>query len=84
MQKIADILNGSDMQNKADMRNAVDTQKASNMSNVRDLKEFCTQIAIRRISISDIEGQLDLLRRGFKGFRIANKSEGAQIFYGKF
>jgi ribosomal protein S18 acetylase RimI-like enzyme len=34
-----------------------------------------------KMQISDIEGQLDLLKRGFKGFRIAFLPEGAEIFY---
>ena len=37
-----------------------------------------------RINISDIEGQLDLVKRGFKGFKIAYLPEGAEVFYAKF
>ena len=37
-----------------------------------------------KIQISDIEGQFDLLKRGFKGFKIAFLSEGAEVFYAKF
>jgi ribosomal protein S18 acetylase RimI-like enzyme len=36
-----------------------------------------------RIRISDIEGQLDLLRRGFKGYKIASHPEGVYVFYVK-
>lgn len=36
-----------------------------------------------RIRISDIEGQLDLLRRGFKGYKIASHPEGVNVFYVK-
>jgi GNAT superfamily N-acetyltransferase len=33
------------------------------------------------IQISDIEGQLDLLKRGFKGFKVELLPEGAEVFY---
>jgi hypothetical protein len=36
------------------------------------------------IKISDIEGQLDLLKRGFKGFKVELHPEGAEVFYAKF
>lgn len=55
-----------------------------NMKNEGDKNESCAQKAVSRISITDIEGQLNLIKRGFKGFSIANKAEGAQIFYGEF
>lgn len=38
----------------------------------------------KRISISDIAGQLDLLGKGFRGFRVSSHCEGAQVFYAKF
>ncbi len=37
-----------------------------------------------RINISDIEGQLNLLKKGFKGFKIANLPEGSEVFFAKF
>lgn len=37
-----------------------------------------------KIQISDIEGQFDLLKRGFKGFKIAILPDGAEVFYAKF
>jgi len=37
-----------------------------------------------KIPISDIEGQLDLLKKGFKGVKIAFTHEGAEVFYAKF
>jgi len=37
-----------------------------------------------RIKISDIDGQLDLLRRGFKGYKIASHPDGVNVFYVKF
>ena len=37
-----------------------------------------------KIPISDIEGQLDLLKKGFKGVKIAFAHEGAEVFYAKF
>jgi len=36
------------------------------------------------IHISDIEGQLGLLKRGFKGFKVELLPEGAEVFYAKF
>lgn len=36
-----------------------------------------------RIRISDIEGQLDLLRRGSKGYKISSLSDGVNVFYAK-
>ncbi|MDD2836154.1 MAG: hypothetical protein PHY05_08380 [Methanothrix sp.] len=40
----------------------------------------------KRIAISDIAGHLDLLSKGFKGFRISPQCEGkqVQVFYAKF
>lgn len=40
----------------------------------------------KRIAISDIAGHLDLLNKGFKGFRISPQCEGeqVQVFYAKF
>lgn len=67
-----------------DTRDAANMQKAADMQNDASRNKSCAQIAVSRISISDIEGQLDLIKRGFKGFRIAKKPEGVQIFYGKF
>ena len=57
-----------------------------NMKNAGEMNESCAcaQTTVGRISITDIEGQLDLIRRGFKGFRISNEPEGAKIYYGKF
>lgn len=37
-----------------------------------------------KVQISDIEGQLNLLKRGFRGFKIAFIPEGAEVFYAKF
>ncbi|MHB8119463.1 MAG: GNAT family N-acetyltransferase [Methanothrix sp.] len=37
-----------------------------------------------KIQISDIEGQLDLVKRGFKGFKITSFPEGAEVFYAKY
>jgi hypothetical protein len=34
-----------------------------------------------RIKISDIDGQLDLLRRSFKGHKIASHPDGVNVFY---
>jgi ribosomal protein S18 acetylase RimI-like enzyme len=44
------------------------------------------EIEQKRIAISDIAGQLDLLSKGFKGFRISPQCEGkqAEVFYAKF
>ncbi|MDD2754120.1 MAG: hypothetical protein PHS80_01200 [Methanothrix sp.] len=44
------------------------------------------EIEQKRVAISDIAGQLDLLSKGFKGFRISPQCEGkqAQVFYAKF
>jgi GNAT superfamily N-acetyltransferase len=36
------------------------------------------------IQISDIEGQLDLLKRGFKGFKVESLPKGAGVFYARF
>jgi GNAT superfamily N-acetyltransferase len=36
-----------------------------------------------RIRISDLEGQLDLLRRGSKGYKISSLSDGVNVFYAK-
>ncbi|OPY54286.1 MAG: hypothetical protein A4E49_01105 [Methanosaeta sp. PtaU1.Bin112] len=41
-------------------------------------------IEIREIAISDIEGQLDLLSKGFKGFRISSHSDGLKLSYARF
>ena len=57
--------------------------RAADMQNDAIRNESCPQIAISRISISDIEGQRDLIKRGFKGLRVATHPDGAQIFYGK-
>jgi hypothetical protein len=40
----------------------------------------------KRIAISDIAGHLDLLSKGFKGFRISPQCQGkqVQVFYAKF
>lgn len=38
----------------------------------------------KRIAISDIASHLDLLSKGFKGFRILPQCEGEQVFYTKF
>jgi len=35
------------------------------------------------IQITDIKGQLDLLKRGFKGFKVELHPEGAEVFYAK-
>ncbi|MDD4162936.1 MAG: hypothetical protein PHW87_10725 [Methanothrix sp.] len=45
-----------------------------------------TEIEQKRIAISDIAGHMDLLSKGFKGFRISPQCEGkqAQVFYAKF
>jgi hypothetical protein len=48
-----------------------------------DMNESGKQKEERRIRISDIEGQLDLLRRGFKGFKIASNPYGVVVFYTK-
>ena len=37
-----------------------------------------------KISCSDIEGQIDLLKRGFEGFRMAPLSRNPEVFYRKF
>lgn len=37
-----------------------------------------------KISCSDIEGQIDLLKRGFEGFRMAPLSRSPEVFYRKF
>lgn len=37
-----------------------------------------------KINCSDIEGQIDLLKRGFEGFRLAPLSGGPEVFYRKF
>lgn len=37
-----------------------------------------------KIQISDIEGQLDLLKRGFKGFKVSFNPKVAEIIYAKF
>jgi len=52
-----------------------------NIPQVNQLK-----IEQKRVAISDIAGHLDLLSKGFKGFRISPQCEGkqAQIFYAKF
>lgn len=80
----ANQMKAPDMQNEADMPNAVDMQVEGDMQNCAIRNESRAPIAVSRISISDIEGQLDLIKKGFKGFRIAAHPEGAQIFYGKF
>jgi GNAT superfamily N-acetyltransferase len=69
---------------KIKRRGSANPQKADDMQNDVNMHESSAQIAVSRISISDIEGQLDLIKRGFKGFRVATHPEGAQIFYGKF
>lgn len=43
-----------------------------------------TEIEQKRIAISDISGQLELLSKGFKGFRILHQCEGDQVFYTQF
>ncbi len=48
-----------------------------------DLNESGVQREDSRILISDIEGQLDLLRRGFKGHKISSLPEGVEVFYAK-
>ena len=37
-----------------------------------------------KIPISDIEGQLELLKRGFKGNKVSIIAKGAEVFYAKF
>lgn len=48
-----------------------------------DPNESGVQREESRIVISDIDGQLDLLERGFKGFKIASHPEGVEVFYAK-
>jgi ribosomal protein S18 acetylase RimI-like enzyme len=43
-----------------------------------------TEIEQKRIAISDIAGQLELLSKGFKGFRILHQCEGDQVFYTQY
>jgi GNAT superfamily N-acetyltransferase len=74
---------GSNLQDASLMQNEKDKQKQANMKNEGNKNEPCTQIEVSRISITDIEGQLDLIKRGFKGFKITAQPEGVQVFYGK-
>jgi GNAT superfamily N-acetyltransferase len=48
-----------------------------------DMNESGFQREERRIRISDIEGQLDLLRRGSKGYKISSLSDGVNVYYAK-
>jgi ribosomal protein S18 acetylase RimI-like enzyme len=41
-------------------------------------------IAVREIAILDIEGQLDLLGKGFKGFGISSNSDSIAVSYARF
>jgi hypothetical protein len=52
--------------------------------NIMDM--YGDEIYMRRIKIqsSDIEGQLDLLNRGFKGFKVAFNPKGAEVSYARF
>jgi hypothetical protein len=50
----------------------------------RDLEESGVCRNEIKIKISDIEGQLDLLKRGFKGFKIAILPDGAEVFFAQF
>jgi len=52
-------------------------------ANCADLNESWAKRDESRVHISDIEGQLDLLRRGFKGYKIASHPDGAEVFYAK-
>lgn len=64
----------------------IDTEASEDMDESRGLEwsaVFGNQNQIK-IHISDIEGQLYLLKRGFKGFKIAFNSDGVEIFYAKF
>ncbi|MFZ3147451.1 MAG: GNAT family N-acetyltransferase [Methanothrix sp.] len=47
----------------------------------RDLDESEVSRTEIKIQISDIEGQLDLVKRGFKGFKITFLPDGAVVFF---
>lgn len=79
----ANQLKAGDTRNAANMQKAEDMQNGSDMQIDASRNESRAPIAVSRISISDIEGQLDLIKKGFKGFRVATHPDGAQIFYGK-
>ncbi len=49
-----------------------------------DMDELVVRKNVTGVQISDIDGQLDLLKRGFKGFEITSHPEGPEVFYGKF
>ncbi|MDD4652976.1 MAG: hypothetical protein PHQ34_12190 [Methanothrix sp.] len=74
---------GPNLQNASDMQNEADKQEQANMKDQGDTNESCAQIAVSRISIADIDGQLNLIKTGFKGFKLTAQPEGVQIFYGK-
>jgi len=50
----------------------------------RDLEESGVCRNKIKVQISDIEGQFDLLKLGFRGFKIAFIPEGAEVFYASF
>lgn len=74
---------GANLQNASVMQNKEDMQQQANMKNEGDINDSCAQTAVSRISITDIEGQLDLIKRGFKGFKITVQPEDVKVFYGK-
>jgi ribosomal protein S18 acetylase RimI-like enzyme len=74
---------GTGHRNASDMQNGANMQERANMMNEWDMKESCPQRMKSWVPILDIEGQLDLIKRGYKGFKITIKPEGVQAFYGK-
>jgi hypothetical protein len=62
--------------NSTDAQGTVDMNASMNLSGIKR-----EEIWVR---ISDIEGQLELLRRGFKGYKIAYHPDGLNVFYVKF
>jgi GNAT superfamily N-acetyltransferase len=58
-------------------------ENCPDLDGATDLNESGKQKEESRIRISDIEGQLDLLRRGSKGYKISSLSDGVNVYYAK-
>lgn len=74
---------GPNLQNASDIQKGANMQEQVNMTNKWKMKESCAQRMESWTSVSDIQGQLDLIKRGFKGFKITARPEGVQVFYGR-
>lgn len=64
--------------------NFIDPEGPENENESEDMNDSDVCRNKIKIQISDIEGQLGLLKRGFQGFKVAFNPKGAEIYYAKF